>query len=603
MRILLRLSRYFSKYSGQLFLTFLLALTGVVFELAKPWPIKVVIDNVLSGQPFPASMSHLISHLPGAASKSGLLLWCVGVAFFLVWAGGIMAIVVLDRVMKVCHKLVAEVSIDLFAKLQRLSLAYHNRNTVGDLLQRMSTDVFVVHTLVSQVMLPGIASILCLAGMFVIMARIDLVLALIALTVVPSLILTLGIFIRRMDKYNTLQSATQGRLMALVQQSLSGIRAIQGFTRETFVTAKVKRSAQELGEAYRGSVRIAGIYKEVTTALTGTAAASLIWLGARRVNAGVLSVGDLFVFLGYLTALYGPVNTLTVAIGAGSQVVSRGRRVLEVLDASEEVPECPNPLVLGRSRGGVTFEGVTFGYQNAQKERGRAILKDISFHAEEGQITAIVGPTGAGKTSLISLLPRFFDPWQGRILLDGIDLKDLSLRSLRENIALVLQDPFLFTMTIAENIGFGRAGATHEEIVEAAVAAQAHDFIMRQPDKYETLIGEGGVSLSGGEKQRISIARALLKDAPILILDEPTSSLDARTEAQIFKAISTAIKGRTTFIISHRLSTIRRADQIIAFDGGRIVESGTHDSLLKLNNLYADLYRHRSDQTALLTTQ
>jgi ATP-binding cassette, subfamily B, bacterial len=595
MKVILRLSRYFGRYKGRLSLTFLLALCGVAFELAKPWPIKVVIDNVLSGRPFPAPISHLLPHLSGSSTKSGLLLWCVAAAFFLVWASGLIAVVVLECVMRICHKLVAQVSIDLFQKLQRLSLAYHNRNTVGDLLQRMSTDVFVVHTLVSQVMLPGLASILSLLGMFVIMARIDLVLALTALSVVPALVLTLGVFVRGMDRYNTLQSATQGRLMALVQQSLSGIRAIQGFTREEFVTGKIEDRAQELGEAYRLSVRIASLYKEITTALTGTAAACLIWLGAQRVRSGALSVGDLWIFLGYLTALYGPVNNISVAIGAGSQVISRGRRVLEVLDARDEVPERSDAILLGRSKGEVCFEGVTFGYLANDGARGRAILKDVSFHARPGQITAIVGATGAGKTSLISLLPRFFDPWEGRITLDGVDLRDLSLRSLRENVALVLQDPFLFAMTIEENIAFGRIGATHEEIVEAAIAAQAHDFIMRQPDQYNTLIGEGGVSLSGGEKQRISIARALLKDAPILILDEPTSSLDARTEAQIFKAISTAIEGRTTFIISHRLSTIRRADQIIAVEGGRIVESGTHDSLLQINRLYADLYRHRGD--------
>ncbi len=603
MKVILRLSRYFVRYAGRLSLTFLLALCGVAFELAKPWPIKVVIDNVLSGRPFPAPMSHLIQLLPGSSSKSGLLLWCVGVAFFLVWAGGLVAIVVLECVMTICHKLVAEVSIDLFEKLQRLSLAYHNRHTIGDLMQRMSTDVFVVHTLVSQVLLPGAGSVLSLVGMFFIMARIDLVLALIALSVVPALVLTLGVFVRGMDRYNTLQAATQGRLMALVHQSLTGIRAIQGFTREEFVKGKIKGSAQELGDAYRLSVRASSFYKEITAALTGTAAASLIWLGAQRVRSGSLSVGDLWIFLGYLTSLYGPVNNLTVAIGAGSQVISRGRRILEVLDARDEVPERPDAMVVGRCKGEVRFEGVTFGYSTNNGERGRPILKEVSFHAQPGQITAVVGATGAGKTSLISLLPRFFDPWEGSILLDGVNLKDLSLRSLRENISLVLQEPFLFPMTIAENIAFGRSGATHEEVVQAAIAAQAHDFIMRQPDKYDTLIGEGGVLLSGGEKQRISIARALLRDAPILILDEPTSSLDARTESQIFKAISTAIQGRTTFIISHRLSTIRRADRIIAVDDGRIVESGTHDSLLKLNRLYAELYRHRGDAVEVPVSQ
>jgi len=593
MSVILRLSAYLTRYTGRLAVAFLLALLGVALELAKPWPVKVVIDNVLSNHVLPQPLSQALRVLPGTPTKSSLLLWCIAAALLLTWIGGILSLVVLEFTMGICHKLVTEVSTDLFQRLQRLSLAYHNRHTIGDLMQRMSTDVFVVHSLISQVVLPGAASLLSLVGMFLIMARLDLTLALIALSVVPMLVLTLAVFVKRMDRYNTLQSSTQGNLMALVQQSLTAIRAIQGFVREDFIGRKIESRAQQLGEAYRESIRISAIYKELTTAITGTATVGLLWLGAQRALSGRLSVGELWIFLGYLTALYGPVNNLAIAVGAGSQVVSRGRRILEVMDAREEIPERPGALVIRRSLGEITFAHVTFGYASPDTGRDRPILDDVSFTARHGQITAIVGATGAGKTSLISLLPRFFDPWEGQILLDGVDLKDLSLRSLRENIALVLQDPFLFTMSIAENIAFGRSEATYGEIVQAAKAAQAHEFIMCQPQGYDTLIGEGGVSLSGGEKQRISIARALLKNAPILVLDEPTSSLDARTEAQIFEAISTAICGRTTFIISHRLSTIRRADQILAIEEGRIAEHGTHESLLKLNRVYARLYRHQ----------
>jgi ATP-binding cassette, subfamily B, putative efflux pump len=312
------------------------------------------------------------------------------------------------------------------------------------------------------------------------------------------------------------------------------------------------------------------------------------------VLAGQISLGDLLVFLGYLSALYGPVSELSLSVNYAVEVVARGKRVFEIIDAEEEVSERPDAANLGRARGEVVFEDVTFGYHQPGSDiPPPPVLRDVSFHARAGQITAVVGATGAGKSSLVSLLSRFYDPWEGRILVDGNDARDLSLRSLRENVSLVLQEPFLFPMSIADNIAFGRPEATREEIVAAAQAAHAHDFIARLPQGYDTVIGEKGASLSGGERQRIAIARAVLKDAPILILDEPTSALDAYTEARIFEALSDLMRGKTTFVISHRLTTIRRAEQVLVLEDGRIVERGTHESLLQEGEVYARLYRHQ----------
>jgi ABC-type multidrug transport system fused ATPase/permease subunit len=488
---------------------------------------------------------------------------------------------------------VFDLSRDLFSKLQRLSLTFHGRHTVGDLLQRVAADVFVVHMAVSQVALPAAVSVRTRGGMAVILVRLDPWLAAIALAVVPLLGASLVAFARPMNDTMTRQHERQGSLMALVEQSLSSIKVIQAFARESFMQEKLEVEARALGAAYRGSTVVGGLYKELTAVLTGTAAALMLCFGGWRVMRGTMSLGSLFVFLGYLAALYAPVIALATSAGAAAAVVTRGRRVVEVLDSPEEVADRPGAEVLRRARGEVVFEGVTFGYPALNGSPAGLVLHGVSFRARPGQITAVVGATGAGKTTLMSLLSRFYDPGEGRILLDGRDLRDWTLASLRENIALVLQDPFLFRMTVADNILFGRPGATREEVVAAAKAAQAHEFIERLPDGYDTLLTEKGSSLSGGERQRIAIARAVLKAAPILILDEPTSALDARTEAKVFEAVSHLVRDTTTLVISHRLSTIRRADQILALQGGRVVERGTHESLLERGAVYADLYRHQ----------
>jgi ATP-binding cassette subfamily B protein/subfamily B ATP-binding cassette protein MsbA len=382
--------------------------------------------------------------------------------------------------------------------------------------------------------------------------------------------------------------------MALVEQSLSAVRVIQGFAREPYIQHKVEGRALELAQAGGRAMRVAAASSQASSVASGVVAAAVLGVGGMRVIDGRLTVGELLVFLGYVTALSVPVTALASSIAYGVAVVARSRRVFEILDCPEEVPQRPDARNLGHARGEVVFEGVSFGYPATEPGGpSHPVLRDVSFRAETGTVTAIVGATGAGKSSLVSLISRFYDPCEGRVLIDGFDVRDLSLRSLRENVALVLQEPFLFHMTVAENIAFGRPGATRGEIVEAALAAHAHEFIERLPQGYDTLLSEKGSSLSGGERQRIAIARAVLKDAPILILDEPTSAVDARTEARIFDAITRLMRERTTFIISHRLSTIRRADQILTVEGGRIAERGRHNDLLTRDNVYASLYRHQ----------
>jgi ATP-binding cassette, subfamily B, bacterial len=570
-----------------------LALLGVALELARPWPVKVVVDHVLAGRPVPPWLAAAVAWLPRAETPGGLLGWSVAAQVLIVLGGGAVALAVLHVGLVVCQRLVYDLLVDLFDKLQKLSLRFHSRQKVGDLLQRVSGDVLVVFLAVTQVALPLVVAVVTLAGMFFIMAREDAGLTLVALGVVPVLGLSFALLARPIKRNSARQWEAQGALMALVEQSLSNIKAIQGFARESYMRGKVAGAALDLGHAGRRAALTTAANAQATTVITGAGAALMLWLGASRVRAGQLSVGDLLVFIGYLTALYGPVSQLGTALGYGVAVVARSRRVFRILDSDDELPEKPGAHALGRARGEVAFEGVSFGYADEGGEPSCLVLRGVSLRARPGQVTAVVGATGAGKTTLVSLLSRFYDPVEGRVTLDGRDLRDLTLKSLRENVALVLQEPFLFPMSVADNIAFGRPDAPRAEIERAARAAHAHDFIERLPEGYDTVIGEKGATLSGGERQRIAIARAVLKDAPVLVLDEPTSALDAHTEGKIFEALSELMRGRTTFIISHRLSTIRRADQILALEGGHVVERGTHESLLAAGRTYAHLYERQ----------
>lgn len=592
MRIFLRLLTYTIGQRWRLTSALLLALVGVALELARPWPVKFALDAVV-GARSPRQVDAVAGLLSRAASPGEVVTWSIVIAIVIVLASAVINLLVLRAIVEVAQSMVFRLSSVAFARLQRLSLAFHGRHTVGDLLQRMSQDVFVAHFAISQVAIPGLGALLTLVGMFVIMARLDSTLALIAAAVVPLLAVTLALFSKPMNRTTTTQYEVQGQLMALIEQSLSGIRAVQGYARERDVQRRVEQNALALGNAYNQSAMVQGYYKEATGIITGVAAAALLGVGGYRVLGGTLSPGDLFVFIGYLTSLSGPVLGLSTAVGAAVVVNARGRRVFEIVDSNEEVRESANPLAPEIVRGALEFDRVSFSYTRPEGGETEQVLSDISFRVEPGSITALVGATGAGKTSLVSMLSRFHDPSGGRITLDDKDLRDYALTSLRESVALVLQEPFLFPMSVADNIAFGRPGATRTEIEHAAMVAQADRFVRRLPDGYDTIIGEKGSTLSGGERQRISLARAVLKSAPILVLDEPTSALDARTEAKVFDALRPIIRGRTTLIISHRLSTIRHADRIVVLDQGRVVESGTHESLLEADGVYADLCQHQ----------
>lgn len=590
--VLKRLFHYVKQHKLRLLLLALVSLLGVSFEVAKPLPIKLVIDNVLSDRPLPSFLQSLFHNNAFLQNKQQLLIACIVFMGCIAICSAVFSLFIFKLTLQLAQRLVYDLMSDFYSKLQRLSLAFYTKNKVGDLLQRITGDVFVVYFLVAQILLPAVTSLLGLGIMFYIMAQLDVVLAMVAFSVVPLLGIVLAFFAKPMNETTAAQYAKQGRLFSFVQQSLSSMKIIQAFGQESAMHEKLKAHAREFNQAFVVANSVSMRYNQLSALITGLASAALLGLGAYRAMHSALSAGDLFIFLGYITALYGPVNSLTTAIGTAIALEARGKRVFDILDSDDVVPEKAHALRPPSLRGAVAFKNVSFGY-GAPGSSPDAVLQNICFNVEPGQVVAIVGATGTGKTSLISLLTRFYDPWNGAITIDGIDLRDMQLQALRAQISLVLQEPFLFPMSIADNIAFGNGDASFDGIVEAAKGAQAHAFISGLPDGYQTVLSEGGTTLSGGEKQRIAIARAFLKKAPILILDEPTSAVDAATEANIFEALQRFGKGKTVFLISHRLSAIKHADQIITIKDGHVAEQGTHQSLLQQNKVYAGLYKYQ----------
>lgn len=586
-RIISKLLGYILRHRGKLFFLLLMSFIGVGFEVLKPLPVKYIIDNVLSGKP--GAGDDIQQILFSVTDKTTLLWLLVASLVLIIIAAAAVSMVVSHYTTKFCQRLVHDLSVDLFDKMQRLSLSFYAKNNIGELLQRLSADVYVVYAMVAQITIPFVTAMASLAAMFLIMAKINLLLACIAISTVPALGLLLYFYNKPITESTTQQYSTLGELSSFAQQTLSAIRIIQAYARETYTRKKFSEHSNRYSHAFVRSTKISVSYVMLTGVVTAVAGALVVGIGAHLGMKGVISIGDLFVFLGYIGALFGPVNSLSSTIANAVTIAARGKRIFEILNSDEMVYEKPQALTLKNVKGDVVLHDVTFGYDKNK----RTILQNLHLTVNAGEVVAIVGSTGAGKTSLVSLLLRFYDPWKGKILIDGIDISTVTLESLRNNISMVLQDSFLFPVSIAENIAFGNPDITKDEIIEAARVAQAHEFISKLPEGYDTLVSEGGVSLSGGEKQRIALARAFLKKAPILILDEPTASLDVQTENKLFDALANYAKGKTVFIISHRLSTIRKADMIITIQDGKIAEAGTHEDLLKLDKIYAGLYKYQ----------
>lgn len=475
---------------------------------------------------------------------------------------------------------------ELYAKIQALSFSYHDQAQTGQLMTRATSDVDLVQGFVGQGFLMVVGSVLTMVGSLVFLFVTNWRLSLVMMVIVP---VTFGIFGTIASRVRPMFMEVQARLSKLnvvLQESLVGVRVVKAFAREPF---EAQRYAGANRELYDINIRIGKIMAASFPMIfffSNLATLSVYWIGGAQVIGGSLTLGEMLSFANYVMMAFWPMMGVTMIITMISQAGASAERIFEVIDAQSKVVEKPDAVVLPPARGEVLFEDVSFRYF----ESGNLVLDRVSFMAEPGQVIALLGATGSGKSTIINLIPRFYDVTGGRVLVDGRDIRDVTIESLRSQIGIVFQETTLFAGTIRENIAFGRPDATMEEVIAAAEAAEAHDFITSFPDGYETMVGERGVTLSGGQKQRVAIARALLLNPHILILDDSTSSVDLETEYRIQQALSRLMEGRTSFVIAQRIATVLNADQILVLEGGKIVAQGVHEELMHDSEIYAEIY-------------
>ncbi|MBI2842829.1 MAG: ABC transporter ATP-binding protein [Armatimonadetes bacterium] len=559
-------------------------------DLLRPWPSKVLVDNVLGPHPLPG-MFKPIARLwenPQIAA-----LWIVSGFYLLTYLfAGITGLVSTYTSIRLGQRMVHDLRSDLFDHLTKLGLRFHDSRNVGDTIYRLTSDTWAVQTYLIHGLFPILTAFVSLVGVFAVMVRLDWQLTVLSLMAVPCLFLTIHGFSKKISQYSTKLYQEQSDLTSHAQQTMSAVRVIKAFVREEFERRRFDRRSEDSLDAGLRLYTLQAVFSLAVNVLSGVGTAAVVWVGVSHALAGQVTPGVILVFIAYLGSLYGPITSMSQTVGTLQSALAAAKRVFDVLDEDPDVKDPPRDLLSAahdpKIDGKIEFRNVSFGY-----EPENPVLRGVSFAAEPGEVIAVVGSTGAGKSTLVSLIPRFYDPDEGQVLLDGCDLKSMRVKFLRENVSLVLQESVLFSTSIVENIAYGRLNAAEDEIIEAAKAANAHEFILALPEGYNTQVGERGQKLSGGERQRIAIARAFLKDAPILILDEPTSSLDSATEYQILEALERLMKGKTTFIVTHRLSTIAGADRIVVLKHGRVVEIGTHDELQSLGGIYSELFERQ----------
>ncbi len=562
-RLLKFAAPYWKRYA--LAFIFLLAISGLT--LLQPMVIRWVVDGVLATESYDLLIYGALA-IFGVAALKGVIQYLQ--RFNMAYAG---------------QKVVFDIRNTLYEHLQQLSYSFYDQTQTGQIMSRVTSDVDAAQRFLSNGAIQIVSNAVSFFATLILMLSLNWRLTLMSMVTVPVLAWRVQVYATKVRPMFTQIQQQVAVVNTRIQENIAGQRVVKAFARKQYEIDKFERDNMELLHRSIRAERLSAINWSLMRLLTEMSLAIILWYGGRQVISTELTLGTLMSFNMLLGQLLGPIRMLGWQVSMVQRTIASGERIFEILDTQADVRDKPGAKPIGEIEGRVTFENVSFAYDGVNM-----VLKNINLDVSPGETVAILGGTGSGKTTLINLIPRFYDVTEGRILIDGVDIRDVTIESLRRQIGIVTQETFLFSASLRDNIAYGKPEATDEEIIEAAKAAHIHDFIMSLPDGYDTLIGERGVGLSGGQKQRVAIARALLMDAKILLLDESTSSVDVETEMQIQQAFSKLLKDRTAFIIAQRLSTVRDADRVIVLDNGRIVEEGTHEELLQLGGIYTAIY-------------